>query len=698
MTELQPEAPRGWYHLGLAAHRTGDLETARTAYARAADLGYHRKGFAHVRGLAEVERDPRVPMEELEWLPAEERAALVPVAALLRGEPEGAAAGPADPKARVPEDERRLWDGLARLARGETAEARSALALPKGRHLPRAAEEVRAFYHALAAARAGEPETALAEWTEVARTASRSASPLLLRLREGIDRLSRQRLAALLETGNAAEVLKAVAAARAAAPDEPGVLTGALIAMNRLAMAAAEAEDWRTAGLYWDRMRLELEEHPDLGPRAPVLRNLAIAREKLEQWEEAARAWGGYLGALPRRVSKKNPLPGVPLDERRAWLRRRILDQFRLAGRPDEAISYFRQAVKAEPDNLELRLEMATALLANEQFVAAQNEVGRILERDANFIPALLLQAHLYHQDGYDYAARQALRHVLQIDPAHEGARRVLAGWLAEDGMEAFSSRRYKQAREAYTQSLELVPDDPTARVFLAETELVLKKPAEARKHLEAALATGTEEAYVQAFEMWLRQKNEAEARGVLTRAAEAQIATPNFYIDLGATALLNALPAPPSLDVFGISPRPAPVSATPATPQEKWARELIEEGISRAEDTAEALHFAVAAIGRQRPGLAVEYARRLVELRADDANAHMTLALMQAMGGDRPGAQETLRAAERVARKQHNSQLVEQVRQIRQEINSPFFGMMGSLLAALGPEGLDELADEDFF
>src|SRR5712692_6681440 len=53
--ELSPDEARFWYHHGLALHRADQVEAARAAYARAADLGLERRGFGFVRGLAEIE-------------------------------------------------------------------------------------------------------------------------------------------------------------------------------------------------------------------------------------------------------------------------------------------------------------------------------------------------------------------------------------------------------------------------------------------------------------------------------------------------------------------------------------------------------------------------------------------------------------------------------------------------------------------
>ena len=85
--ELFPEEARFWYQLGLMLHRSDRLEEARQAYARAADLGLVRRGIGFVRGLAELELDPKISLDTLQWLTLEAQTNLIPIAGLLRGEP-----------------------------------------------------------------------------------------------------------------------------------------------------------------------------------------------------------------------------------------------------------------------------------------------------------------------------------------------------------------------------------------------------------------------------------------------------------------------------------------------------------------------------------------------------------------------------------------------------------------------------------
>ncbi|MCW3099313.1 MAG: hypothetical protein JWL77_4931 [Chthonomonadaceae bacterium] len=696
--DLLPEEARFWYQLGLILHRSDRLEEARRAYARAADLGLVRRGIGVVRGLAELEVDPQLSLDSLPWLTPEARTALVPVARLLQGET-GAA-----PTLRISDNNSlppnaadpvtAFWYGLTLLANGFPQDAYAALAPAKGQRLPIGVEPIRAFYFGVAAALAGKPQVALSHWRDMTRLGQASARPP--HLTAYITQIIAHSILAHQQDGQWEEALKEAQSGAKLAPDDPWLLQAILVATNRLAAAAREAGDWDGAVDHWQIMRSILEKRPDLGPLSPILHNLAIAHEATEEWEEAAKAWAALLNTLPGRRggrASKNPAPataGPSHDEQRAWMRRRILDNYKRADLPEEAIAYYKQAIKADPENLQLRLEMASALLANEQIIAGRNEVQRILDKDPNYVDALLLLAEIHQARDEGYAAEQALIRVLEIDPKHDTARKALRQTIVERGMDAFNSGRYPQARDIYTRALTYIPNDPQVLAFLGETELVLGRKKEAHAHFDAVLAVGTPEAYLHMFSVWARSLNESEARKVIQRAEGAGFDLSDFYIAAGIVCLNRVGP----IDV------PVPAGARqPSQAWVKWGPELIEKGLDSAPDRADALARLLPALGPKHAEITVGYARQRVELKPEDPEPCIDLAFYQGFAGDAVGAKKTLTQADQLARKQGRKDLIDKIAEFRRELDSPFFGMLGSFMreSGLDLEDLEDL-DEDFF
>jgi tetratricopeptide (TPR) repeat protein len=697
--DLQPDDARYRYHFALALHRADRLDEARPAYARTAEANPTRRGLDFVRGLAELEADPARSLGSLSWLSPEARAALAPISALLRSEPQ-AVAMPASPNdssgvAGGTDPASALWRGLALFSQGDAAGARAALAPPKGQRLPIDAEATRAYYYGLATVMAGDPDAALILWKEAARTNAQANVGAPAEIATALPRLVQQSVARLVQEGRWKDALAELAPALAFAPANPWLLQAALIAENHLATTAREAGKWDEAVMYWQAMRQRLEVHPQLGALPPILHNIAIAEEAREDWEEAARAWVGLLNTLPRRrgrAAKKplEPTNGIPLEEQVAWLRRRILDNFRRANLPDEAITYYKQAVKSDPDNLELRVELAQALLANEQTVAARNEVQRILGKDPDNIGALLLEAEIYRERDEYVAAERPLRRVLEIDPKHDMARRGMGHMLIQRGVQAFNFGQYRQAREIYTEALSYAPDDVQTIVFLAETEFALGNAKAGSERIEEALVTREPEAFGMVFDHWIKRQDLEAARKLYLRAEADGILTPELEQAFGLACFRSAPPATP----FDVSAR----NAKKAKPNEfeRWGRELLEKGMARSANRVAALERISQVLATTRPELAVEYIRQLIALQPDDPQHYFHLGLVQALSNDVTAARASLTRAEQLARKQGHSDLMEQILALREDIDSPMFRMFGPMAMRAAAAGFD-LDDEDF-
>jgi tetratricopeptide (TPR) repeat protein len=696
--ELMPNEGRFWYHLGLTHHHANRLDEAIPAYDRAREAGFTRNALSFVRGLAALERDAHIDLETITQLSPGDRAALFPIAALLRREPQAVLdAHSGSWFDRVKEQfasnpMAALWRGLAFIALGQASSASETLA-PTGRSYRAGAEAVRAYYHGLALAATGQQDAARSEWrTAAARTPTR-------RLQSVVADDQLRQLQSLVEANRWAAALPAAQAALKIAPDQRPLASLELIAHNRLASEAIGRSDWPEAIRHWQVMRGVLEAKPDLGPLTPVLHNLAVAYEKTEQWTDAAAHWEALLSRLPKRPAKKSQaalqLP-LPVPEFRAWLRRHTLDCYKRAGQPDLAITHYRSLVKANPDDLDLRVELAGALLSNDQEIAARNELKRILAKDAQHIEARLLLAEIHHERGEMWAAEEQMRAVLKTDPNHEVARRGLIDLTIERGHSWFNAGHYGEAKKIYEEALELTPDDGPLLIFLGNTELALRQLPAARQHFDAALSHGDLHTYVQVFECWAQAANTAEAKHIIARAEAAGFGTAHFYVDIADVCFKRARPTEP-VDPF--SP-PRTRKAMGSDPWERLGYEFLQKAEATQDDRIEMYRHIVGLLGAVKPEVALSYAEKLTTLTPDDVQAWIQLAVLQGMSGRVKVAKDTLHTASRLARKQGNSGLLNEIEQAREVINNPLMSMfsrMGISLDDLADE-FDSLDDEDLF
>jgi len=707
--ELAPNESRFWYHLGLVHHRAGRLDEARAAYARAAAAGFTRRPLGFARGLAEVERDPkrdpRAEVGRLAAMRAEDASSLVPIAALLRGEPEAVLDTSADSWIERLRGLARgdaltvLWRGLAYLAVGDAVQAAATLGMRTNSTLPADAEAVRLFYCGLALAAAGDRPAALAEWSKLPE---RNTFP---RLQDAVAGTYMQQVSAALDAGHWADVLKATDAAfKLTGPsvEQPELLTAALVAHNRLASEAAARGAWAEAIPHWQHLADLLELAPAFGPRGPILHNLAIAYEATEQWGSAAETWTSLMNTLPRRQSKAkgntnapaDRLAALPVAEKRAWLRRRVLTCYQKADQPDAAITHYRAAVKADPDDLDLRLELAEALIANDQEIAGRNELRRILERDPRHQGASAKLAELHLTRGELGEAERLYRGALATDPDNAAARRGLAELLRGRGHAQFNQGYHAAARDTYAAALKLAPDDVDLLASIGFAELVLNNEAGARAHFEAALAQGTSAAYLPVMDRWASYRNLDEFRAVLGRAEAAGVASPHFYVD--AAGMCFRMAQPGDLDLLPLPGLPLKRGVTPFKSADTWGELgtlLLQKVQTTGGDRADVCQHVVAELGPIRPALVLPFAEKAAALLSDDPVALMMLALLQGLNDQSRQAKETLRKAAQLARKRGDAEMIAEIETLRRGLDDPLFGMMSRMLPFIG-----DLPDEDLF
>ena len=679
---LLPDESRFWYHLGLVHHRADRLDEAFKAYTYALERGEARA--AALRALVELERNPRY---ELEGLAEADRDGLFPAAMLLRGKAQAVL----DPQPGSWLDRAKtrnqsqavvnLWRGLALISLGRMTEARDALT-PIGKSLRAGAEAMRAWYHGLALQATGDQGGALHEWQAAA---TRAPTP---RLQAIVTADHLQKIKALIDDGQWAAALTAIHAALKLAPNRPALLKAQLVASNRLAQEAVQRSDWPAGIQHWRAMCDVLSAHPQLGLITPLLYNLALAYEKTEQWDEAAHVWETLRGKLPPRPSAKSQaalqLP-LPVPEFRAWLRRHVLECYKRTGDLDSAITNYRALIKASPDDLDLRYEFAEALISNAQDTAARNELQRILQKDANHTNAQLLLAELHLERGEIDEAERQTRSAFERQPDNPAVRRALSDVLAERGHDWFDASRYAEARKWYEEALQITPDHSHLPIWLGNTELALHHKDKAVRYFDTALNKAADlHVYVAVFQCWADWDELDAARALVARAETAGLANAHFYVDLVDICLKRANPLPAFPAFFG-----PPRKKKAPDPWQQLGQEMLHKAESVPGDPVETLRQIVGVLGETQPDLALEHAQRLVKLTPHDPMAWLIQAALQAMSGEVKKAKDSARQAASLARKQNNSNLLNQIEAFRRELDMP--------LPFMGRGLFDDDFDDDF-
>jgi pentatricopeptide repeat protein len=686
---LEPTDQRYQYHLGMRLHLDGDYQAASTCYRSVIEHGGPH-GAAFLLALAALERDPQADLAALPGSTADIRAALLPVQHLLTGRAvtpalaqanaTGTALGfaPADVAALV-----LFWRGLSEIA---NANPQAATTLEDQRSLPRSRlVAIRRVYRGVAAAQAGDTAAALQLWQEVYESKLFTAA-----LFSNLVAVLYGQLATCLDAddvvGAADLALQTIALPlNSSAFDELRVY-----ALDRAAHAAAITGDWPRSTNLWEVARQIVAAATSLGSPRPLLRNLAISYEAQELWLEAAEAWRAMLRTKPRKKGAEAADGAVEMQW--AAVRKRVIDCYQRAGRPDEAVTVFRQMIKAEPQDLDVRIQLADALLANNQEQAALNEIERAIAIDPDSADAQMRFAAIMNARGYFIDAERSLRTALNKHPTRADVRRQLALTLLMHAESNIAHGIDAASESLLLEGQALDPENYKFPLSLARAYFNLNRGDAARIQIARVLELAGDNlsVYLSVFQCWVIEQDVEQARAIVALAESVATIDADFYAQLGTMAISFATPPPSPVNPF-LALQPNQKRAAPAdTPLILLGRELIERALAIRPNDAQLYLPLITVLLSSRPDLALIYAERAVRHIPDDPNLLLMYGIALGLNERKREGKDQLRKAAALGRKQGNMELVEHANQMRQEIDSPFFFMAFQMQSLFGDSEID--------
>jgi tetratricopeptide (TPR) repeat protein len=696
-TALMPDDACYYYHLGLAHHRLGELDTALTAYQMAFDINPRQRGLAFTFALARLEADPNADVSNLAGLSEVEREIVRTLAPLLRGDTSWLK-GPTESGSWVKSllaklsgtnSTTALWRGLGYLLAGDEAAAQNAL--NSASQLTPRGEALRHYYLGVIAARRGDYSASVIEWQQ-----ARARGLNTPWLRDNLAGVYLPKAIEAAHTGNWRGAIEDSRAALHAHSESADAARVALVALDRLAHGAARAGNWTQAAKYWN----EAHQIDNAAGKADtttrlILQNLAIASEQIEAWEQAAEAWRALLRTKPRSKKAKDSLAEAQWN----WIRRHATADLQKAGRLGEAISLLKQKVKSSPNDLAARLELVEALSANEQETAARNELQRILQIDPDHREARLKLAEWHAAREEWYAAETEMKRILEQEPTNQAARKQLAYLMLQRGRSLHRDRRVAAAREVFEQALAFAPNNAEIYIDLGRADLDLRHRDAARQDFEEAYRVGAKQVstHEQIVRCWAIDRNLTQVKKAIERAERELQPNALFFVHAGL-ACLETGAAPP--DPFGPGPSP-----TVSQEWEKLGGALIERGVSLQPDDPELLrHIIMDSLEAHSP-VALPYAKRLTKLTPDDPEAWLALAYTQLFAQEISESKKSLQQVARLARRQGIRELEQMANQTRRELDSPLLSMafnlgipLGTLFDQFGYEEEFEEEDEELF
>lgn len=650
--KLQPDDPRYVYHLGLAAHRQGDLKEAVRAYHQVLGCeGEFASRAAYPLALALLQSDED-PAAALVWsaLPAAEQA-MLSQAGVFRRRPYTLS-----PNAPL------LWRGLAALdtlGAGDREQALVALdsTLQNSTH---PVERRMAHYYLGALAARDE------DWSETRRhwNAARAAGLTTPRLTDNLGKVYHRLAEERLVGKDAQGALEAATEALRHKPNDKRLARLVSHTHQRLAYEAASTGQWSVALEHW-----KVADAAE-GGNFRLAYNLALAYERAKEFIAAGEKWREALRRRPRRDDH----PDAIGDEQVAQLWRRAAEAYSKAGEYDEAVRVYRQAVKWNPANVETRLALAEALLTNGQVQAAENELSRILERDPDNVPVLLRQGEVIAAKGswwrWDSPTNYWER-VLELEPDNPTACHLLVDFYQDRADFELSWNNYAGAVEMYQHALEYQPQNGAILAALGGCYLRMRKKANAQYYIAQALDNDPANlnVYGEIIHAWLDVDKPDQAWEVMGKAEIAIDVIPyEFYIIQASYCIRR--------------------SSELARP---WLERAIEKAPSGEPIFAMIGEMAASAHAWE---IAQEYLERAIAADRGAGQAYLMLGFIAIQNDDYRAADKHWRKAESIARQKQDGELMERVQMTRFLFSGP--SGLARMLMGLGggPFGGSPFAD----
>lgn len=641
--EQQPNEARYHYHLGLLHHQQGDYSAAVAAYraAQAQNPDFDRAAVP----LLFARRADGATVTELQadvaWasLSDEQRA-------LLSG--------------NASKDVGGLPAALMAMERGaiEEAEAQFAETL-KGKRVPSGHKAVSHDYLGRIAARRDDLPAAMGHWRKAYRLGYRD--PVFL---GNLALLHVLQAEAHIEAGDHQAAFELAEQANTYHLDHPRLPDIQAHTALALGYRAAQAGDWLTALDYWRKPQAAS------GATARALAaNLGLAYEALESYGHAADAWRDFVKRRGRKEGSDDYL--TPEQTGRLWSR--VSGLYAQAGDGDEAVNTLKTALKHDPDNIEMNLQLARHLAEVGSIAAAHNQVDNTLKMDPNRIETLVLRAELWelaaptpHNIWGGGAGIDQWHAVLNAgDDAYASLAKQRLQALYSEQVRTVARFNAKRALEIATKAVEDFPDFHIVRANLIRLLYHHKDSAAIWEQIDKLDLTN-EHALHHLIDTAHIYKEDADAAAILARA-EAQKTLPgDFYKGIARCAMDRK-----QIDI---------------------ATGYYQVAIDRAEDDTARNHIRVDMAHEYYSSGMFDEAKSILnhvlEINRRFGPAHMGMAaIIHAEGGNKTDTKRHLRKARSWAKQHNDEDLLYEIETLTYHIDNPM--PLGGLLGGLDPSML---------
>ena len=529
LTEALAAAPtdaRLHFHRGIALLQTGKPGDARLEFTTVAKLDPKREGLAFFRQLADTAAKKAVSPSK-SCSPAEQNTLKAVQHAQKRPSKKSAEFALKELLLGPPQ----LWSALLRLRHDKNVHDFPAMAEFAPAPPSAQAKSILEYYQGVAAMRADAADTADVCWAQALK---HGFSESWGRKNRGIVlRGDYVKLAAAGEWPKLADMAK-----KAPKDLKDDVLNRIFsLAFFHRGYEQARKNQWTQALKSW-------ESAAQWSGNRYLAQNIALAHERLEQWELAAGAWRDMLKRRPRNAGHADYLTDKQVAAIWAHAAECYVNDFC----DNEATKCFRKAIEYDPTNIKLRFRLITNYLDKEYWNpnAAIRELNAILEIEPENTDALTHLADLYEKT-WQHNAMPVWEKIIRLEPQNRAAReKVINHYLNRifpdtAGIWYYGPKlTYKQKLAILEDAFKVLPDEPEFIVALGSVHLNAKKTALAKEQYLRAYELAPHNPGIAAavLQNLIHVKAAGEIERMIPEISAIPALLPGFWVDQGRDAL----------------------------------------------------------------------------------------------------------------------------------------------------------------
>ncbi len=639
--DLMPEDALYTYHLGLLHHHMGNPQAAIEWYRKALSLDaeLNRAALPLLLAMQATDASQQDLQAENAWQ-------------MLDGEQQALLTG------NISEIDTGLPGALSAMHNGDTHTARQRFEkVLKNTRVPKNQQAIVHDHLGRLAAAEDDLESALQYWTKAYDLGLRSST-----FKDNLALAYVLRLESLVTDENYEEATLLAKEPVKRNLDHPRLsdLRGHILLQR--GYQSALKEDWLTALDHWKAA------NPDGATARALAANIALAHEKLEQYGQAADAWRDFVKRRSRTPGHKDYL--TPEQVSRLWAR--ISNLYARSEHAYQAVDTLKTALKHDPDNIELNLQLARRLAEISSTDAAHNQIERVLDMQPDHIEALVFNAELWEaapkSGGFMFSPVTGIpqwRAVYETgDEGYAGMARQRLHDLYCEKVNFMMRFNPDAARQTAKEALAEFPDFHSLRALYTET-LYINRAAPTQIEAQIEKIDLTDENVLHQL-IDITHIHNTDADAILQKAESLQPLTSDFYVGVAHCAV--------NRDQFDV------------------AQTYYQRATERANDDDEKhsviVSSAQAYYAHGDSDRAMEILEGVLEEDRQFGPAHLGMAAMAMEEEDNKKAKRHLRKARRWAKKNKDQTLLDQIEMLQFQLENPL-GALGGMLGGINTDAL---------